>query len=396
METDYKSVIRERILDQDFFLEAIFTGQIKNRNTPYNKLVLRPILIKNKRYIQFEYHDSLKTTHTNLEDVEILEKLNEALEMGFKNIYVKTSNLGIQIQITKKGKALIRNHKVFQRGKVTLSHDREKQRLISSNGNERYLKAIGIMSKDGTVKPSMQSKFRQINEFIKIISQTKELESLSEPIQILDFGCGNAYLTFSTYYYLNYIIGKQASVKGIDINSGYVEKHNEVKEYLAWDKIDFEVSNIIGFKPTIQPQIILSLHACDTATDEALAQAIKWNCPLIFCVPCCHQNLQKQLNKGISSSVFDPVLQHGILKERLGDTLTDTFRSLLLGIMGYKVNVIQFISTEHTNKNIMIRATKNNSIKSHGFVIKYNKLKDFWKVTPYLEKLLQSELQSIL
>ena len=274
---------------------------------------------------------------------------------------------------------------------INLAHDRSKARVISEGEHTDYLKAIGFMTQDGIMKASMHGKFRQVNVFLKNIEQTKEIENLTTPIHIVDGGCGNAYLTFSTYYYLNNVLNLPTYLTGIDINAELMKKHKNIGKELGWENIDFQLSDIASFKPVITPQIVLALHACDTATDEAIAQAIKWQSNLIFSVPCCHQNLQTQLNQNPHQVTFEPVCQHGILKERLGDILTDTFRALLLNIMGYKVNVIQFISSEHTAKNIMIRAVKSTSLTDKNEALeKYNNLKEFWQVKPYLEELLSS------
>jgi SAM-dependent methyltransferase len=396
MEPDYKSTLKQNILDKNNFLQATFTGHQKGELVPYIKAIVRPLVIKTEYHIQFEYYDANKVIHRNYKGDEAIGQIDEILKLSFRNIYLKTKQKGIQVQITKKGKALVREHQNLGEQEINLSHDRTKARLISADEHTDYLKAIGFMTQDGVMKASMHGKFRQVNEFLKNIEQTGEIEQLTQPIHVVDCGCGNAYLTFSTYYYLNNVLNLPTDLTGVDINAGLMEKHSGIGKELGWENIKFEVSDIASFKPPVMPQIVLALHACDTATDEAIAQAIKWQSHLIFSVPCCHQNLQKQFDKSSRPAIFEPVCEHGILKERLADLITDTFRALLLNIMGYKVSVIQFVSSEHTAKNVMIRATRLASFEERDEAIdRYKNLKQFWQVEPYLEKLLTEELSLI-
>ena len=396
METDYQAILKQNILDKSNFLQATFTGHQKGELVPYIKAIVRPLVIKTEYHIQFEYYDATKVIHKNYKGDDVIEKIDEILKLAFRNIYIKTKQKGIQVQITKKGKALVREHQNLGEQEINLSHDRTKSRLISADEHTDYLKAIGFMTQDGVMKASMHSKFRQVNEFLKNIEQTGEITNLTQPINVVDCGCGNAYLTFSTYYYLNNVLNLSTSLTGVDINAGLMEKHSGISQDLGWTQMKFEVSDIASFKPTVLPQIVLALHACDTATDEAIAQAIKWQSHLIFSVPCCHQNLQKQFDKSSRPAIFAPVCEHGILKERLADLITDTFRALLLNIMGYTVSVIQFVSSEHTAKNVMIRAIRSASFEERTEAIEqYKNLKQFWQVEPYLEKLLVDELSSI-
>jgi SAM-dependent methyltransferase len=389
-DTDYAAVVKQGILNRDTFLQATFTKQQQGESAPFIKVIVRPIVIKSEYLWQFEFHSTNRVIHKNHQFVEIAERLDELLA-AFKNIYIKTRTTDIRVQITKKGKAIISQQRSLGQQQLNLAHDRLKPRLIPANEHPDYLKAIGFMTPDGTIKASMQGKFKQVNEFLKNIEQTGELHNLTKPIHIVDCGCGNAQLTFSTYYYLNHVLNLPTYLTGVDINAQCMSKHHGTAKHMGWDKINFEVNHIIDFTPATPPQIVLALHACDTATDDALAQAIKWQSKLIFSVPCCHNNLQTQLDRLPYPTLFDPVCQHGILKERLADILTDTFRSLLLNIMGYKVSVVEFISSEHTAKNIMIRAVKSPGSPDRASAIeRYKHLKQFWHVQPYLERLLLS------
>ncbi|MGH2479045.1 MAG: class I SAM-dependent methyltransferase, partial [Ktedonobacteraceae bacterium] len=268
--------------------------------------------------------------------------------------------------------------------------------LLTAVDAAPFLQAVGIMTQDGKIKADMQSKFRQINEFLKLVQQTDELEKFNTfPLHVVDCGCGNAYLTFAFFYYLNHILKIPTQLTGIDVNGELLTRHAEKSLSLKWSDLTFQTTGIIDFKPVEQPDIVLALHACDTATDEALAQGIRWQSKLIISAPCCQHHLQVQLDHQPAPGPFAPVERHNILKERLGDILTDAFRALILRIMGYQTDVVQFVSSEHTAKNLLIRAVKSLKVGDTQFVREYKNLKDFWQVTPYLETLLGEDFKQL-
>jgi len=403
----YKQLIRDSILHDEEFIRAIFSGQHRDRSVPWIKVIVRPVLVRGKKHTQFSYFDAKKDITKNYQGEESAEMLEQLLALEFKNVHIQTAHNNVDITITNKGKAIIHHSKPANRlQEVNLSHDRQKAVPLSPTINRvtcppgrvpttdaaPFLKAIGIMTEDGKIKANMQSKFRQINEFLKLVQQTGELEKFEAfPLHVVDCGCGNAYLTFAFYYYLNYVLNIPTHLTGIDINGELLTRHAEKSLSLGWSDLTFQTTSIIDFKPETHTDIVLALHACDTATDEALAQGIKWKSKLIISAPCCQHHLQEQLNHQPAPSPFGPVERHNILKERLGDILTDTFRALILRIMGYQTDVVQFVSSEHTAKNLMIRAVKSLNVGDAKFVREYRELKEFWKVTPYLEELLGEE-----
>ncbi len=396
--TDYKQQIRDSILHDETFIKATFSGQDRDHTVPWIKVIIRPVLVQEKKHAQFSYFDAKKDITKNYQGDEIAEKLEQLLALGFKNVHVQTAQTNIVVTITQKGKALIHSTKaVSQMQEANLSHDRQKAVLLTAADAAPFLKAVGIMTQDGKIKADMQSKFRQINEFLKLVQQTGELEKFNtSPLHVVDCGCGNAYLTFAFFYYLNHVLNIPTHLTGIDVNTELLTRHIEKSAHLDWPDLTFQTTSIIDFKPIVPPNIVLALHACDTATDEALAQGIAWQSALIISAPCCQHHLQKQLDHQPAPSPFESVERHNILKERLGDILTDTFRALILRIMGYQTDVVQFVSSEHTAKNLMIRAVKSLKVGDPKFVQEYNDLKHFWKVTPYLEQVLGEDFTKLL
>ena len=417
--TDYKQLIRESILNDEGFIKATFSGQHRDRavgagverrdvslppsvgelaSARWKKVIVRPVLVRDKKHTQFSYFDAKKDITKNYQGDESAEKLEQLIALEFKHVHVQTTDNNLAITITHKGKAIISNTKpVNQLQETNLSHDRQKNVLLTAADAAPFLKATGIMAEDGKIRADMQSKFRQINEFLKLVQQTGELEKFNKsPLYVVDCGCGNAYLTFAFFDYLNHVLHIPTHLTGIDVNGELLTRHVEKSLLLGWTDLTFQTTSIIDFKPVMQPDIVLALHACDTATDEALAQGIKWQSKLIISAPCCQHHLQKQLDHQPAPSPFEPVERHGILKERLGDILTDTFRALILRIMGYQTDVVQFVSSEHTAKNLMIRAVKSLKVGDPKFVREYRDLKDFWKVAPYLEQLLGEDFAKLL
>jgi SAM-dependent methyltransferase len=268
-----------------------------------------------------------------------------------------------------------------------LTHNVRKDLPLPAGKPDPFLQRIGVMNQQGVVSPPMQSKLSQINEFLKLLEHTGGLDRTgARPLEILDCGCGSSYLSLATYHYLNNIRGIPARLTGIDVNERLIEKSTEHGRVLGFEGICFSASAISEFVPEAPPDIVIALHACNTATDDALALGILNRARLIMCAPCCHHELHAQLH---AVEPFGPVFQHGILRQRLGDLLTDTFRALILRICGYKTDVVEFVSPEHTDRNLMIRAVHRAGIPTGQARREYQELKSFWQVTPYLERLLQ-------
>ena len=288
---------------------------------------------------------------------------------------------------------------------VDLSHDRQKNKLLTDENAAPFLKAVGIMTQDGRIKADMQRKYRQINEFLRLVDETASFRPGStqafpaesgQPFHVVDFGCGNAYLTFAIYFYLHEILKLEAHVTGVDVNADLIERHKQKVTSLGWEHIAFHTGYIADYKTDTPPDMVIALHACDTATDDAIAQGIRWNSHFIICAPCCQHDLQEQMAHIDLPDQLASVFQDGILFERMGDILTDTFRAEILRIMGYRTDVTQFVPIEHTAKNLMIRSVKISPPGNERWVEQYRKLKSFWNVTPYLEKLLGEEYKSLL
>ncbi len=393
MQQDYEQVIKARVMDVRQFVMAVFSGRRRGYDVPWQKVNLRPLIIREQPHIQISYFDGRQDTSKNypLDDIEA--QLDTLLSDGFSNIHVRTVSGDLQVRITKKGKVMI-HEQPGQYQQPMLSHDRRKHQPLPAGEPNPFLQAVGIMTPAGKVKARMQAKFRQINAFLRLIQETGELER-AETLSVVDCGCGNAYLTYAAHYYLNDVLGVPTQTVGVDVREELVRNHAETATQHGWHGMAFEVSRILDFQPPAAPDMVLALHACDTATDEALAQAVAWESHLIFSAPCCHHHLQQQLSQQ-QVSPFEGVMRHGILRERMGDILTDALRALILRIMGYQTQVFEFISTEHTARNLMIRAVRSVSPGDRQFVEEYLALKSFWGVTPYLEELLGSALTAYL
>ncbi len=386
--------VREKILAGESLVRAVFSGRQSGSSLDWIKVVVRPVWIKGALHWQVSYFDEEKDTTKNYAADDIAARVDALLELPFRNIHVGTTSGSLEIRITKRGKALLRETPSAEpRAAVDLSHDREKEKTLSLSNSAPFLEAVGILTKGGKIKADRQGKFRQINEFLRLVEEAGVFDGgLAEPVHIVDCGCGNAYLTFAIYHYVNNILGLPADVVGVDVKADLLVRHREKARALGWDRLTFEVGRIADFRPAVVPDVVVALHACDTATDEALARGIRWGSKLIMTAPCCQHELQEQLSHMPVPEPFRAVSRHGILDERLGDILTDAFRAGILRIMGYRTDVIQFVSTEHTAKNLMIRSVKTSELGSAQSAEEYQALKDYWHVTPHLEWLLGDEL----
>jgi len=388
---DYRTALREAVLCEQTFLRLIASGRLRGSDSPWRKIVVRPVQVKGERRIQFSYFDGKKDTTRNFTGTDLSRKLDEVLSMPFRNFHVQATSGDLHVRLTRKGKALISRGKPSRpEEKPSLRHDREKRYPLAAGAPDDFLQAVGIVDQRGRIRPAMQGKFRQISEFLRLLEQALQPEELPEGrITIVDCGCGRAYLTFAAYHYLRHVLGLYPHIVGIDEDREIVEKCERLRASLGWDELEFRVSKIAGHVPGTRPDVVLSLHACDTATDEAIAQGIRWQSRVILAAPCCQHELRAQLR----SSLFGPVLRHGILKQRTADILTDAFRALVLRITGYRADVVEFVDPDHTAKNLMIRAVKALKPGAPSFVQEYQDLKRFWQVEPCLERLAGETLR---
>lgn len=392
---EYKEQIKRLVLDEQVFVRLTMKGQIRENTMPWRQVIVRPVLIKNERFLQFSHFNQKQDITRNYRGSEASQKLDEMLALPFNSIIVQSTTEDLRVQITNKGKAILhRDRATTANREPQLAHDLRKKLLLPADKPDTFLQATGIMDEQGRVRPSMQGKFSQINEFLKLLEHTGELERFEgTPVKILDCGCGSAYLAFAAYHYLNNVRGIPACLTGIDTNYTLIQKDTRQSEELGFSNACFQQSAIIDYVPPEPPDIVLALHACDTATDEAIFQGIVSQSRLILCAPCCHHHLNRQLRP---VKPFTPIFQDGILKQRLSDMLTDEFRALALRIMGYKTDVVEFVAAEHTDKNLMIRAVKRAQRDRASHIQEYLDLKKYWGVTPYIETLLGERLSSHL
>ena len=398
---DYKAIVRSVVLDEETFLGLTLSKKLREDGTPWTRIRVRPVLIGSRREIQFSYFDTKRHITKNFSRGEVGKRLDEALAIPFSRIHARSTSGDVHVRITRKGKALLTRGKVSsQKTPSTLAHDHVKRYPLAVDTPDAFLQTIGVMNKQGRVKAAMWRKFRQINEFLRIVGQTLPSDTISfpQPIHMVDCGCGSAHLTFAAYHYVHHVCGLPVRLVGVDTDENLIDKCNRLRDSLGWHgadephPIEFRVSSIADFVPTALPDMVLSLHACDTATDEAIAQGILWGSDVILAAPCCQHELHRQLKEPL----FRPLLRHGILRERFADLLTDAFRALVLRIMGYRTGVVEFVSPEHTSKNLMIRAEKGLNPGDATYVQEYRDLKRFWNVSPVIEELLGEEIRHFL
>ena len=361
------------------FVRMILSNK-KDKSYAYNKAVIEPIVLKNKPAWQLTLYTNKQAFQENFSTQDILVKRTEEL---FQNHYKQLNIFGnledIEVRQSKKGKLLESRHKHTLINVSSATHNRSKNYLITEQDSVPALIDMGVMTKDGKIIHAQMDKFRQINRFLETIDDTLKKWPQKE-ITVLDFGCGKSYLTFVTYYYLTQIKRLNAHVIGLDLKEEVIEKCNIVAEKYGYKNLHFEIGNIAGYKPQTSIDMVISLHACDTATDYALYNAIQWKVPIILSVPCCQHEINAQMK-----NARPLITKYGLLKERFCALLTDAIRANLLEACGYSVQILEFIDFAHTPKNLLIRAIKTgkkaNSEQTQQACAQFN-------ISPTLQKLL--------
>jgi hypothetical protein len=390
----YHRIVTEIIADTARFTGGVFSGRRRGHQVPWERVVLRPVQIRNRRHVQFAYERLGRSVTKNFAGAGLTGEVQRLLALPYSHITLQTSERQVDVRISRKGTASIHQN-ASAHPEPDLAHDRRKRYLLGDDSLP-FLTALGMVTPSGEIKAGMRDKFQQIHEFLKLLDHSGALQPAGgRPLVMADLGCGSAHLMFAAYHYVRDVLGIPAQMVGVDRNVSLLDKQRSLARRLGMNEVTFHSTAIADFVPEGPVDIVLALHACDTATDDALVQGIRWRSRGIFSVPCCHHDLQAQLERHAPPAAFTPVWRHGILASRTGDILTDTFRALIMRIMGYRTEVVEFVSSEHTARNLMIRAVRTGGTADARHLREYQELKAFWGVTPYLERVLGSTFPSL-
>ncbi len=337
-------------------IKGIISGK-KKKDGKYEKAKLQRIAINNESKLQFSLFSQKQVFHSNYSDDEINNKIIELLETEFNNLELTTDSYIYSYRITSKGKVLSNRKKTDNKSLVTLEHNRKKQYILEEGIVVPPLVDLGVMMPDGRVVKASYDKYKQINRFLEIVDDViKDEKSLN----IIDFGCGKSYLTFILYYFFTEIKKIDVNIIGLDLKEDVIDDCNKIAIKYGYDKLKFYKGNISDYSEKSNIDMIVTLHACDTATDFALYHAINMKCRFIFSVPCC----QHEVNNQLSTDILHPITKFGILKDRYCAIFTDAIRANILQYYGYKTNVMEFVDIENSPKNLLIRAILTNSGKN--------------------------------
>ncbi len=379
---ELNSLLKEIIGDD--FIDAVISNR-SDKNNKKSKVLLRNIELKGKRYVQITEYVANKVIHKNLSYEDTVQYMKETLEKEFKQCEVHHTEKNINILISKKGKVTIKTKLQTNCKNVDLSHNKTKNYLIPDGEPVDFLIELGVMNQDGYIIKAKYDKFRQINRFLEYINDIVDKLPSKRQISIIDFGCGSSYLTFAMYYFLRELKGLDVNITRLDLKEDLIVKCNKLACKLSYDNLKFENGDIADYTGCDSVDMVVTLHACDVATDYALAKAIQWNARVILSVPCC----QHEVNRQIQNDLLQPVLKYGILKERMSALITDGIRAELLEKCGYDTQILEFIDMEHTPKNILIRAVRKHisldNKQSNGDVFR---LMEELHLNPKLKKLL--------
>lgn len=339
----------------DKLIDMVISGQKNKSEDKAVKVRIRPVILKNEIEYQVSEFVGRKVLHSNHSAADVKKKIIDYMTEDFKQAQINMTDAAATI-LSSKSKTLTCKYKKAGQLKVQrdLSHNRTKKYIIQEGKPVAFMIDLGVMGQDGKIIRTRYDKFRQINRFLEYIEDILPKLDKERELTIIDFGCGKSYLTFAMYYYLKELKGYNIRIIGLDLKADVIEHCNELRTRYGYDKLDFYVGDIATYKDVDKVDMVVTLHACDTATDYALAKAVKWGAEVILSVPCC----QHEANRTIKSDILSPVMEYGILKERMAAIVTDAARAKLLTANGYDTQILEFIDMEHTPKNLLIRAVK--------------------------------------
>ncbi|WP_127585482.1 class I SAM-dependent methyltransferase [Paenibacillus koleovorans] len=385
--------------------QAVISQPKRRSPDGFTKVKIKPVQLKAGLQLQFEYHYAQKVTHENVAPEAAADKMTELLlEQGFKQGLVQTKEADYHILVNKKGEAsVLRKNPTRAAAEIDVSHNRKKRYLLEEGTPVPFLVELGVMNAQGKVLAAKYDKFRQINRYLEMVDDVVDAlrteEAGGRPLHIVDFGCGKSYLTFALYHYLRHIRELDVRIVGLDLKADVIAHCKQLAEKLGYgERLQFLVGDIAQYDGTGRVDMVVTLHACDTATDAALEKAVRWGADVILSVPCCQHELFAQLR----GAALAPMLGHGIIRERFAALATDTIRASLLELLGYKTQILEFIDLEHTPKNLLIRAVRLQQQPQEAVAATaakaeaYRRFVDELHASPYLERALQDKLTPIL
>ena len=379
-------ILLQEILNKD--LQQIILSNSRHPEQ-VQKAKIRPVLIRGELVFQETAYRGTQVFHENFTAEQMTDRICLALAEQFRQGEFTAKSLQATALVSKKGKLTLKvknNTSPEQEDLQALSHNRTKHYILEEGKPVDFLVGLGVQTPDGRVTKARFDKFRQINRYLEFIEDVIDELPTDRTIRIIDFGCGKSYLTFAMYFYLHELQHRDIQVTGLDLKTDVIKHCNELAEKLGYDRLKFERGDISTYEGTDVADMVVTLHACDLATDYALDKAVKWGARVILAVPCC----QHELNRQITCDPLKPVLKYGIIKERIAALLTDALRANLLEQQGYETQILEFIDMEHTPKNLLIRAVKKGSMRpKHSTDIRT--VEELLHVAPTLDKLLNNE-----
>ena len=381
-------------IQEDKLIKIVFSDR---QSGDFNKVIIKPIILKSTKNIQIESFKDNKAFHKNI-DLNNLQELEDNLKEyidNFKQILLQIE--GSDISFIRKKESFSRREKESNLIKTSNGHNKKKQYILNEGDKIDFLIELGLMSVEGKILKSSYNKFKQINKYLEfiddVIEELKTKKLITNHINVLDFGCGKSYLTFALYYYLkNYRKDLTFSIVGLDLKKDVIEFCNKLAKKLNYENLEFLNGNIKDYDKSKEVDLVFSLHACNNATDYSLEKALSLNAKAILAVPCCHHEFFEKIQKNKNSEFHNTLkimVDNGVVLDKFATLATDSFRSLSLELCGYKTKMIEFIDMEHTPKNILIKAIKSKSSDLKEKLVEYNKLKEFLGIKPLLEDLIK-------
>jgi len=381
-------------IQEDKLIKIVFSDR---KSGDFNKVIIKPIILKSTKNIQIESFKNNKAFHKNI-DLNNLQELENILKEyieNFKQILLQIE--GADISFIRKKESFSRKEKESNLVKSSNEHNKKKQYILNEGDKIDFLIELGLMSVEGKILKSSYNKFKQINKYLEfiddVIEELKAKKLITNHINVLDFGCGKSYLTFALYYYLkNYRKDLTFSIVGLDLKKDVIEFCNKLAKKLNYENLEFLNGNIKDYDKSKEVDLVFSLHACNNATDYSLEKALSLDAKAILAVPCCHHEFFEKIQKNKNSEFHNTLkimADNGVVLDKFATLATDSFRSLSLELCGYKTKMIEFIDMEHTPKNILIKAIKSKSSNLKEKLVEYNKLKEFLGIKPLLEDLIR-------